>query len=397
MYTHPRKLQIAFDFDHTLIDLNSDLLPFQSPDTLPYGTKLFPDFGILVKRLGPGSWTRTMRLQLAALSKQKGYSRDALRRVMMNVKMDEVLVQALRNLAGRRIRGPRNGAEADIEMIIVSDANDVFINDILHGNDLDRNTFQAIYTNKASWTSQPLSNEDEALLSDEKFSLSFEEGNTLQTLRSPNGELKPGTRELPSDPSDRRIPSAAADVSDEPRLDVEPYTPPTSPHNCPRCAANMCKSAILAQTWTQPSDNGDTTKGVNIRTVYVGDGHNDYCPALSLKPTDLLFVREGYSLWKMLKLDEAEDSDDAAKQDQARSTSTSGNAGEAAVNGRLKQEGHTSPSPARRKERVVAEVQSWRTQAELGRLLMELIDVTGDTQEVGIDGLTEDLKKRACL
>jgi phosphoglycolate phosphatase-like HAD superfamily hydrolase len=396
MYAPPEKLRIAFDFDHTLIDLNSDLLPFQSPDALPYGTKLFPDFGIFVKRLGPGSWTRTMRLQLAALSRQKGYSSEALRRVMINEKMEEVLVQALRNLAGWRIRGPRNEAEADVEMIIVSDANDVFINDILHGNDLDQNTFQAIYTNKASWTNQPLSDEDEALLSNAKSYLSPEEEDTLQTLRSPNGDLKSGTGTPISDPSDRHIPSAAADVSDEPRLDVEPYTPPTSPHNCPRCAANMCKSAILAQAWTQPSDNGDTTKGVDVRTVYVGDGHNDYCPALSLKPTDLLLVREGYALWKMLKRHEAEDSDDAAKQDQAKAGSTSGNAGEAAINGTIEQQEHASPSPspARPKERVVAEVKSWRTQAELGRLLMEL---TGDTQEVGIDGLTEDLKKRACL
>jgi hypothetical protein len=33
---------------------------------------------------------------------------------------------------------------------------------------------------------------------------------------------------------------------------------------------------------------------------YVGDGHNDLCPALRLSTKDLLFVRKGFGLEKIL-------------------------------------------------------------------------------------------------
>ena len=34
--------------------------------------------------------------------------------------------------------------------------------------------------------------------------------------------------------------------------------------------------------------------------AYVGDGGNDFCPALRLSPADFVFVREGFSLQKKI-------------------------------------------------------------------------------------------------
>lgn len=36
------------------------------------------------------------------------------------------------------------------------------------------------------------------------------------------------------------------------------------------------------------------------RVCYFGDGTNDYCPALLLRKEDILFVRKGYSLEKIV-------------------------------------------------------------------------------------------------
>ena len=38
--------------------------------------------------------------------------------------------------------------------------------------------------------------------------------------------------------------------------------------------------------------------------IYVGDGSNDYCPGLTLRKNDFYFVRNNYSLAKLLKRDE---------------------------------------------------------------------------------------------
>jgi len=44
-------------------------------------------------------------------------------------------------------------------------------------------------------------------------------------------------------------------------------------------------------------DNGHMYK----RTVYVGDGGNDFCPSLRLKETDYIFPRDNYALHKKIE------------------------------------------------------------------------------------------------
>lgn len=77
---------------------------------------------------------------------------------------------------------------------------------------------------------------------------------------------------------------------DDGRLDVQPYhTDQDSPHGCSLCPANMCKGIIL-DGLVGGKDGEDRTVD---KVVYIGDGRGDYCPALRLRPGDLLLARDG--------------------------------------------------------------------------------------------------------
>jgi Putative Phosphatase len=59
----------------------------------------------------------------------------------------------------------------------------------------------------------------------------------------------------------------------------------------------MCKGHIL----DTHRSNGHVQQppGYNL-VVYIGDGSNDMCPALRLKPEDLVLARRGFSLAKRI-------------------------------------------------------------------------------------------------
>lgn len=58
-------------------------------------------------------------------------------------------------------------------------------------------------------------------------------------------------------------------------------------HGCPRCPLNLCKTKALT-----PNKVG--YDGI----VYVGDGHNDICPSLSLSSNDVVIAKKGLHLAK---------------------------------------------------------------------------------------------------
>ncbi|CDH60398.1 acid phosphatase [Lichtheimia corymbifera JMRC:FSU:9682] len=107
-----------------------------------------------------------------------------------------------------------------------------------------------------------------------------------------------GVRDLVSD-----IITNPAYIDDQGRLRIKRRILATDPqHNCPNpCGVNICKGQEL--------DNYIATHGPFRNIMYVGDGKNDYCPALRLKASDQYFVRSGKRLADML----ATDVDAAAK------------------------------------------------------------------------------------
>lgn len=58
-------------------------------------------------------------------------------------------------------------------------------------------------------------------------------------------------------------------------------------HGCPRCPPNLCKSEALT-----------SYKVGYDKIVYVGDGHNDICPSLSLSANDVVVAKKDLYLAK---------------------------------------------------------------------------------------------------
>jgi len=83
-----------------------------------------------------------------------------------------------------------------------------------------------------------------------------------------------------------RVVTNPAHFSEDGCLVIRPFTPPSTPHGCPRCPVNLCKGAVLSG-W------GLATSG---SILYVGDGGGDYCPAMSMPSTGVVFAREGFPL-----------------------------------------------------------------------------------------------------
>lgn len=254
--TDNQLLLVACDFDRTLIDTNSDLVLF---DKLPYGQPLRQRFTTL-RQEGLG-WTQIMQTQLADLAYQEGYSKGDVLASMHDVKMDPVLVSALQEL--------RASQGLSLKLIIISDANTIFIDEILNANGLGEGIFDEVYTNPARWTNTDA-------------------------------------------------------------IYVEPYQPLSVSHGCQRkCEANMCKSNILKLARQQLGLSDDA------RTIYVGDGSNDFCPSLDLLHSDLVLARDEHPLQKLI---------DKAKLD-----------------------------PEEKSEKVTTQVKIWTTQQELGEMLLQLV------------------------
>ena len=204
-----------------------------------------------------------MQTQLADLSKQEGYNKADVLAHIHDIKMDQRLVSTLEEL--RFSRG------TSLKLIILSDANTIFIDEILRVNGLSRGIFDKIYTNAATWTT-------------------------------------------------------------EDAIDVEPYQPPSLPHDCIRkCPANMCKSNILRRA---RQELGLSDNAGDVRTIYVGDGSNDLCPCLSLSPSDLVLARSGFRLQKLIEEVQVDPKEDS--------------------------------------EKITAQIKTWTTQWELGEMLLQL-------------------------
>ena len=65
---------------------------------------------------------------------------------------------------------------------------------------------------------------------------------------------------------------------------------------CSLSTVNMCKGHILKSFIGEKQKSGVDYAAV----IYVGDGYNDLCPSLTLRPQDFVFPRVGYKLCKLI-------------------------------------------------------------------------------------------------
>ncbi|XP_017284913.1 probable phosphatase phospho1 isoform X2 [Kryptolebias marmoratus] len=72
---------------------------------------------------------------------------------------------------------------------------------------------------------------------------------------------------------------------------------PFHSHDCPRCPVNMCKQAVVRDYVThRTQERGRPFQ----RVFYVGDGANDFCPALTLGARDVAFPRKNFPMHRLI-------------------------------------------------------------------------------------------------
>ncbi|XP_050533897.1 pyridoxal phosphate phosphatase PHOSPHO2-like isoform X2 [Daktulosphaira vitifoliae] len=202
----PTKMLAVFDFDHTIIDDNSDviardLLPLDKIENLKKFSK---------------DWTQYMQQVFNALY-DMGITPEEIINSIANAQVNKGFPKLLRSLYNNHF-----------DIIIASDSNSIFIETWLKQNKLD-NLIMDIHTNPA---------------------------------KIEDGIIK-----------------------------IKQYTTRTE---CDNCTKNICKGIIL---------EGYKLKMNQFykKTLYFGDGKNDFCPVVKLNKDDIVFPRYGYVLYNLLK------------------------------------------------------------------------------------------------
>lgn len=126
------KTLIVFDFDHTIVDENSDTWVIRStPD------QRLPDW--LEKSYQKGLWTEYMARVLTYIGDQSVHP-DHMRSVMESIPFTEGMIELLTFISHNK---------KDLDCIIVSDSNTLFIDWILHASGM-QSAVDDVFTNPAS-------------------------------------------------------------------------------------------------------------------------------------------------------------------------------------------------------------------------------------------------------
>lgn len=247
-------LLVASDYDHTLIDDNSDTLVVEALGASETLESLWKSKS-RSKRSEDFGWTEAVEeaLRSGAAATARAGARDP-REVVLSAAASAPCSLALRevllSVCRRRRRGRSDSSDPRNHLAILSDANDVFIEHGLRANGLlglngegKELDLVAVATNPAEFVDVP-------------------------------PERETGT------PAHRRLALSRA-------------TARYGPHSCPLsrpCPANLCKGQLLAKLLVA-GPGAPYSRGV----LYCGDGANDVCPAVScLGPLDGALVRERY-------------------------------------------------------------------------------------------------------
>ncbi|KAM9780351.1 putative phosphatase phospho1 [Neosynchiropus ocellatus] len=90
-----------------------------------------------------------------------------------------------------------------------------------------------------------------------------------------------------------RIFTNPATFNKDGRLMLRPF----HSHDCPRCPVNMCKQVVVRDyVARRTQERGRPFQ----RVFYVGDGANDFCPALSLGSRDVVFPRRDFPMHRLI-------------------------------------------------------------------------------------------------
>ena len=210
---------VVFDFDWSLINENSDTYVFQI---------LRPDLLNTIKdQMRSVDWT-TLMDSMVGIMMRNGINRQQLSDCLHGIPFFEETFQSL-----------RMAKEIGAKVIILSDANDYYIAEIMKHNNLDHFIDQTI-TN---------------------FS-------TFESLENGSEVLR-----------------------------IKPYQNPSTPHSCHNCPINLCKGLCL-HLIIDGLGGRESIKKI----VYVGDGDGDFCPCLALSLSDFVCCRKNWTLHKKISV-----------------------------------------------------------------------------------------------
>jgi len=202
----------AFDFDHTIIDHNSDtavieVIHHPIPDDIQHF-------------FNGNNWEEYME-KIFRFIASEGATMEMIANRIRHLKLNAGMGHLLAKIHASRLQRPRS------ELLVISDANDFFIESYFTG------------------------------------------------MQPP---LKPDF-----------IISNHADKSNEDYLRLTPYENQTT---CVLCPKNLCKGEALLKHIEK--------QGPFNRVFYIGDGGNDICPAMKLQENDIVFVRKGFTMEKII-------------------------------------------------------------------------------------------------
>jgi pyridoxal phosphate phosphatase PHOSPHO2 len=227
----------VFDFDNTIINANSDTYIdklvieklSQSDQDVKKSFKYPSEIEELYNKF---NWTHRMNGVFEYMKRNHDITKNDMINCLKEIKLNDSMVALLKALK-----------DYEYELVVLSDANTIFIEEILKNHDLHTD-FSKIYTNFGEF------NETEQLIV-KPFNETF----------NPNGELFDCSTKI--------------------------------------CASNICKGAVLRAHLNSLHEKEINQNEMSL--IYVGDGHNDYCPGLCLKENDFYFVRDNFSLARLLR------------------------------------------------------------------------------------------------
>ena len=222
----------AFDFDHTIINSNSDIyidkVLIEKTSCLNGKSYEYPVE--VEKNYDSHGWTERMNAVFDHMYSKHGIKGIDLLECLKEIKIDDSMISLIKLLKN-------NG----YQLIILSDANTLFIQTILFQNNLV-NLFDKVYTNEAF-------------------------------------------------------------IDEKERLIVKPlnqiYNQDGEPFKCSTgfCTSNICKGKIFNDHLA----NLIIDNFVEIKhLLFIGDGRNDYCGGLSLNKDHHFCVRKNFNLAKLL-------------------------------------------------------------------------------------------------
>jgi pyridoxal phosphate phosphatase PHOSPHO2 len=229
----------AFDFDHTIIDVNSDTyinkLLIECEEKNNGEFKFSSSIEEIYQKHG---WTKRMQAVFDLMHEKYKIGEDQFVLCLKEIKIKETMKKLFYLLK-----------EKNYELFIISDANTIFIETILRENGLDTlfNMQTNIFTNRAY----------------------FEEQGRIKLV--PFVQIY--------------------------NLNGQSFDCPSK-----ICAKNICKGVVyknLVEKFQQ-NNNNNNNELLTSSNLYVGDGTNDFCPGLFLNPHDKYFVKKNFSLAKRL-------------------------------------------------------------------------------------------------